>query len=192
MGKCLWLLAVYLRSQMDLSAKNIQRIKGFAIYFGIACIGFSVNVISRIIYSDVLKLRFSISVALAYFTAMIVGFTLTKMFAFGARDSGNTMREAVKFFVVSMVALFVTLIMSVAALIINNWLFEAYPDFHAEVLNTLKGTYRFINRELASHLFGIGFGFFANYFGHKFVTFKTTGYWDRMIDAKESWLSKRA
>lgn len=177
---------------MDLSAKNINRIKGFAIYFGIACIGFTVNVVSRIIYSDLLRLRFSLAVVLAYFTAMIVGFTLTKMFAFGAKDSGNTTREAIKFFIVSMVALLVTLIMSVAALILNNYLFETYPQFHNKVLTALKGTYKFINREFASHLFGIGFGFFANYFGHKFVTFKTTGYWEKMIDARQSWLSKRA
>jgi putative flippase GtrA len=44
--------------------------------------------------------------------------------------------------------------------------------------------FSFINRELASHIFGTGFGFFTNFFGHKLVTFRSTGIMVRIAKKK--------
>lgn len=174
------------------SHRNFQRLKGFAVYFGVACVGFSVNVISRIIYSKWLGIPYSVSVTLAYLTAMVVGFVLTKMFAFGAKNSGNSKREAVKFFAVSMVALVVTLVFSQIALIINNIYIHKNPEVHEQVRQTMVSLkLTVVDRELASHLFGIGFGFFANYFGHKLFTFRSTGTWDRIQIERERLRSRR-
>ncbi len=35
-------------------------------------------------------------------------------------------------------------------------------------------------REKGSHVVGMGFSFLANYFGHKLLTFRTTGVYDRI------------
>ena len=161
--------------------KDPRAVKGLVVYFLIACTGFSTNVGSRIIYSEFFGIRFSLSVTLAYATGMVVGFVLTKMFAFGARNSGNTYREMVKFAMVSAVALLVTLAFSLVFLALFNWYFEYDPVNHEFISsNIMKLGIPVINRELASHLGGTGFGFFANFFGHKFFTFKSTGYYDKI------------
>ena len=70
--------------------------------------------------------------------------------------------------------------------IINFW-FDSYPStqFHLEALVGdvskmvhdvigLPLSLAFIDRLLFSNLGGICFGFFANFFGHKYFTFKTS------------------
>ncbi|MES2389814.1 MAG: GtrA family protein [Bacteroidota bacterium] len=163
------------------------RIIELSVYFGVAIVGFAVNVVSRIFYQayfdNLMSKRwaYATSVTLAYFTGMVAAFILTKLVAFGARTSGNTTREAVKFTMVSMVALTVTLLFAMIGEILMDTLFEMYPAWHAQIVAqiSLLGQ-KWINRELFSHLFGIGFGFFANFFGHKLFTFRTTGYWDKI------------
>jgi putative flippase GtrA len=171
--------------------RDPRAVKGLVIYFLIACTGFSTNVGSRIIYSELFGIRFSLSVTLAYATGMVVGFVLTKMFAFGARNSGNTYREMVKFAMVSAVALLVTLAFSLVFLALFNWYFEYDPVNHEFIsTNIMKLGIPVINRELASHLGGTGFGFFANFFGHKFFTFKSTGYYDKIKTGRKIKKSK--
>ena len=94
-----------------------EQVLELIVYLAIASIGFLVNVGSRIIYSEVVHIEFWPSIVLAYGTGMIVGFVLTKFFAFNARASDNTQREMIKFVLVSIAALVVTLIIS---LIIKN------------------------------------------------------------------------
>ena len=119
---------------------------------------------------------------LAYGTGMVVGFLLTKMFAFNARASDNTQREVIKFVLVSIAALIVTLITSLLVKQIFSLYFSHNPDFHVFIATEVsKLGYSFINRELAAHLGGTAFGFFINFFGHKFFTFKETGYWDKYM-----------
>lgn len=156
--------------------------QGLATYLVIATFGFLSNVGSRVVYSEVFGIRFGFSVILAYLTGMVVGFTLIKLFAFGARNSGNMMREMIKFSMVSGVALLVTWAFSIAFLKVFNAYFQADPDFHSKVSTQIIKTFGIpaINRELASHLGGTGFGFFANFFGHKFFTFRSTGYFDKV------------
>lgn len=150
-------------------------------YLSIAVVGFSVNIGSRVVYSDYVGLSFGWSVILAYLTGMVVGFTLTKMFAFDARSSNNTHREAVKFTMVSFAALAFTYVMSEIFRWLLNQYFIANPDMHAILADEIsKIGYRFINRELLAHLAGTAMGFFVNFFGHKFFTFRSTGYMDKL------------
>lgn len=167
---------------------NRERIKGFIIYFSVAGFAYLVNVVSRILINDWLNrlfgeeyssTSFSLSVIVAYLIGMLVAFNLTKRFVFGAQNSGKTKREAVKFFAVSVVALSITLLFAIIGLEVNNAYLKSNPEFHSYVKETIGAFgFKFINRELLSHIFGTFFGFFTNYFGHKHFTFKKTGLLD--------------
>jgi putative flippase GtrA len=183
--------------------RNPKSVKNFAVYFIIACAGVTSNIISATFLRRQFGAGFGSSIVLGYLTGMVVGFTLTKLFAFNARNSGNMTRELIKFFLVSMVALSVTWFFSEIILRIINFWFGSYPStqFHLEALVGdvskmvhdvigLPLSLAFIDRLLFSNLGGICFGFFANFFGHKYFTFKTTGYYDRILTKKNSVLRR--
>lgn len=174
--------------------RNPQSVKNFAVYFLIACAGVISNVFCATFVRRAGWVGYGSSIVLGYLFGTVVGFTLTKLFAFNARNSGNAVREAVKFLMVSMVALTVTWVSAEIILRIVNYLFDGYPNLqnHLEALvgdvtymvDDLSGLpikLRFIDRQLFSHLGGICFGFFANFFGHKYFTFKTTGLHEKYI-----------
>jgi putative flippase GtrA len=179
--------------------RNPKSVRNFAVYFLIACAGVTSNIISATFLRRQFEVGFGSSIVLGYLTGMVVGFVLTKLFAFNARNSGNVTREAIKFFLVSMVALTVTWIFSELILrVVNTW-FERYPNTQA-LLEALVGevtkmttdvsgfsiSLAFIDRLLFSNLGGICFGFFANFFGHKYFTFKTTGLHEKILRKKKS------
>ena len=179
--------------------RNPQSVKNLMVYFLIACAGVTSNIIAATFLRRQLGMGYGSSIVLGYLTGMVVGFVLTKLFAFNARNSGNMTREAVKFFMVSMVALCVTWFFSELLLRFVNFYFQRYPStqFHLEALvgdvttmvDDVTGIpirLAFIDRQLFSHMGGICFGFFANFFGHKYFTFKTTGYYERFLGKKES------
>lgn len=103
---------------------------------------------------------------MGYLTATIVSFLPNKIFAFSAKETGNTSREAIKFLVIAGVALGVQTLVSIGTLrFIVNPLFPKLDEFW---------------REKGSHLVGMGFSFMAAYFGHKLLTFRSTGVYDRL------------
>jgi putative flippase GtrA len=107
---------------------------------------------------------------------MVVAFTLSKLFLFNAKKSGNIVKEAIKFTVVSGAALLVTLGFALLALQINNYYLEINPEVHVWAKDTFGSMgLKFVNRELASHVFGTIFGFITNFFGHKLISFRSTG-----------------
>lgn len=149
-------------------------------YLSIAVVGFSVNIASRVVYEDVFGIWFGVSIVLAYATGGVVGFLLTKRFSFNARESNRTRRELVKFIIVTSAAMVFTYIMSKLFLGVLTTYFMANPETHAIIADEVSQLgYSFINRELLAHLAGTGMGFFVNFFGHKFFTFRTTGMMDR-------------
>ena len=155
-----------------------QTITDLITYFWIAGVGFTVNVGSRVVYSDRLEMNFNLAMVLAYLTGMVVAFVLSKLFAFDSRKSGRTTREAIKFVIVSFFAMAVTMTIANLALLFNEAVIVKNPNLHETVVNVLQPYgYTFINRELASHLAGMSVGFFVNFIGHKLITFKSTGVW---------------
>ncbi|KAA9352996.1 GtrA family protein [Larkinella humicola] len=137
--------------------------KSFFTFFLTALLGATVNFVSQIFYRKFFN--FDTSVLLGYLTATVVSFLPTKNYAFAARETGNTGREVVKFLVIALVAWGVQVGMAVATL---KWV--ANPYFPAVSL---------FWREKSSHVVGMGFSFLANYFGHKLLTFRSTGMYDR-------------
>jgi putative flippase GtrA len=144
-----------------------KEFKEFFSYFLTAVLGASINFVSRIIYREYFHLDYATSVLCGYLTATVLTFIPTKRYAFSAGKTGNTGREAVKFLVIALIALVVQVYVAKFTL---DWI--ATP-----LLPSLK--YK-IWRETGSHLVGMGMSFLANYFGHKFLTFRSTGMYNKI------------
>ena len=138
--------------------------KSFYSFFLTALLGASVNFLSQILYRGFFA--FGTSVLLGYLTATIVSFAPTKRFAFSAGGTGNTGREMVKFFIIAGVALAVQVGVSILTF---QYIAKPY-------LPSLDQSWQ----EKGSHVVGMGVSFLANYFGHKMLTFRSTGMYDRI------------
>lgn len=157
---------------MSSKKENVSRIeqpkykkyKSFFSFFLTALFGASVNFFSQILYRK--SFDYSTSVFLGYLTATVVSFVPTKLFAFSAKRTGNTGREMIKFVIIALVAWGVQVGVAVATL---EWI--ANPYFPNVTM---------FWREKGSHVVGMGFSFLANYFGHKLLTFRSTGMYDKI------------
>ena len=141
-----------------------REIRSLFTFFLTALLGASINFVSQIVYRNFFN--FETSVFCGYLTATVLTFLPTKRFAFSAGDTGNTGREAVKFLAIALVALIVQVVVSKYTL---EWI--AKP--------LLPKVSTFV-REKGSHVVGMGVSFLANYFGHKLLTFRSTGVYDRI------------
>lgn len=153
--------------------KKIQKEenRGFISFFFTAILGASVNFISRIFFEPILSsfldsYSYEWSVFCAYTVATIITFIPSKNFAFAARDSGNTQREYIKFFLIAFLALGVQVLIAGGSL--------------KYIVNPILGSFPELLQKTVAHVFGMGCSFFANYYGHKFLTFKSTGIYDKI------------
>ena len=87
--------------------------KDLIAYFLIAGAGAIVQLICGGLLKDWFKLNYESTILPAYFISVIVGFTLTKLFAFDARKTQQTNREMIKFLMVATFSGFVTWFFSV-------------------------------------------------------------------------------
>lgn len=117
-------------------------------------------------------LAFQWSVFAGYMTATVVSFIPSKNIAFAAKESGNTRRESIKFLIIATVALGIQVSVSSLAL-----------EYFA---NRYLANYSLFFREKLSHVIGMGCSFLANYYGHKFLTFRSTGLYDKIKRKKET------
>ena len=141
-----------------------RKYKSFFSFFLTALLGASVNFVTQIFYRNYFD--FGTSVFLGYLTATVVSFVPTKRFAFSAGKTGNTGRESIKFLIIALVALIVQVYVSKFTL---TWVANPY----------FPGILSFW-REKGSHVVGMGLSFLANYFGHKLLTFRSTGVYDKL------------
>lgn len=148
----------------SIKPRRLRRYRSFFTYFLTALFGASVNFVSQIVYREFFS--FSTSVFLGYITAMVASFLPTKIFAFAAKETGNTTREGIKYVVIALIALVVQVYSSKYTL---EWIANPlFPD------NSMFW------REKISHVVGMGLSFLANYFGNKLLTFRSTGVYDRL------------
>ena len=140
--------------------------KDFFTFFLTALLGASINFVSQIVYRQYFDLDFDTSVFCGYLTATVLTFIPTKRYAFSAGKTGNTGREAVKFLVIALVALVVQVYVAKYTL---EW-----------IANPIFPSFGELWREKGSHLVGMGASFMANYFGHKLLTFRSTGMYDKI------------
>lgn len=160
-----------------LSKIKNKELRSFISFFLTAVLGAATNFLSQIPYKSLFlswgfadKPAFNWSVFAGYLTATVVSFVPAKVFAFSAKGSGNTQRESIKFLLIALVALGVQLGVSSLSL-----------DF---IANKFFIEYSLLVREKFSHLIGMGCSFMANFYGHKFLTFRSTGIYDKIKERR--------
>jgi putative flippase GtrA len=153
---------------------KIFNAKDLIAYFLVAGTGAVVQLICSSLIQDWFNLTFQESIWPSYLLSFIVGFTLTKLFAFDARKTNQTRREMVKFLMVALFSGFVTDIFTRIAYHFSNQHFEKFTYL-------LPGSSKVINvNEMACYIIGMGFSFMSNYILHKTFTFKSTGFYNRL------------
>ncbi len=150
--------------------------KDLVAYFVIAGIGAFVQLLTGALLKDWFQMSYENTILPAYFLSVIVGFVLTKLFAFNARQTKHTQREMIKFLAVATFSGFVTWFFSVIpyAMISRN-----YHDLYFHIPYSVKP----VNfTQLSTTLNGMGFSFVSNFVLHKTFTFKSSGFYDRFKD----------
>lgn len=115
-----------------------------------------------------------------YLVSIPVGFYLTKLLAFNARNSGKTTREIVKYLI---------------TIVISGCITVYGADYSIRLLMSLIGsekmTVPFTGKEFSpagtiGHFMGMGMSFVFNFIVHKRFTFHQTGLWDKIISVFRS------
>jgi putative flippase GtrA len=152
--------------------------KDLIAYFLVAGTGAAVQILAGSLLRD--HMGPDESVAVAYVISFFVGFTLTKLFAFDAKKSGQTRREMVKFGMVALLSWGITVGgFRLALNLFNSW--HPAPVRLQLPISFPSAKFWNINvKEFSALLFGMGASFVSNYVMHKRFTFKSTGFYDRI------------
>jgi putative flippase GtrA len=157
----------------SVSETKLLNKKDLIAYFLVAGTGALVQLICGSIFRDFMN--YNAALTWAYVVSFVVGFVLTKMFAFNARNTNQTRREMVKFLVVSAISLGITVGMAHVGLALIRGM---YPQDIR--LDSPFGKNQFNISELSGQFIGMGCSFVSNYFLHKTFTFKSTGFYNRL------------
>lgn len=165
---------------MNQSKKNLFNKKDLVSYFFVAGTGAFIQLLSGALLKDWFGMKYQNTLIPAYIIAFIVGFILTKLFAFDARNTKKTKREIIKFSFVSICSGLITYYISIFTYqILNSFFLE---DYLLKIPNSIKE----INfSQLSSTTTGMGFSFVFNYIMHKSFTFKESGFYDKLKNLLE-------
>ena len=143
-------------------------------YFIVAAIGASLQLIAGSLLQDWFQVTYEQALLAGYLIAFFAGFFLTKLFAFNARNSAQTRREAVKFTMVSILSGIIT--------VYGSSIFYQYLANGFEPLTFLiPFSVKEVNlTKLISQLTGMGLSFVSNYILHKQFTFRNTGFYEKL------------
>lgn len=144
-------------------------------YLWIAVVGTALNWFVAVRCREDLGMGFTSSNATGYAVGIVLGFILSRAFSFKNRTSSGAKTESIKFLFVTAAAFSVTMVTGWIILYTISGLFVQYPGMHSEaVALSSKTGYPWVNRELIGTIGGTACGFFVNFFGHKYVTFRKT------------------
>ncbi|SOD88548.1 GtrA family protein [Spirosoma fluviale] len=143
-------------------------------YFIVAAIGASLQLVAGSLFQEWFQFSYEQALLAGYVIAFVVGFFLTKLFAFNAKNSTKTQREAIKFTLVSIVSCLITVYGS-------SFLYD-YSVGEFEVLTlVVPFSVKLVNvNKLVAHTTGMGVSFLSNYVLHKTFTFHNTGFYERL------------
>lgn len=110
-----------------------------------------------------------------YLVSIPVGFYLTKLLAFNARNSGKTTREIVKYLITIVVSGCITVYGADYSI---RLLMQILGDGKMTVPLTGK---EFSPAGTLGHFMGMGMSFIFNFIVHKRFTFHQTGLWDKIV-----------
>ena len=143
-------------------------------YFIVAAIGASLQLIAGSLLQEWFQISYEQALLIGYIIAFFVGFFLTKLFAFNARNSTQTQREAIKFTIVSVISCLITVYGSSVLYSFSTQKFELFTfviPFSVKQVNVNK---------LIAQVIGMGLSFLSNYILHKRFTFHNTGFYERL------------
>lgn len=143
-------------------------------YFIVAAIGASLQLIAGSLLQDWFLVTYEQALLAGYLIAFVAGFFLTKLFAFNARNSAQTRREAIKFTLVSILSCIIT--------VYGSSVFYQYLASEFKPLTFLiPFSVKEVNlTKLVSQLTGMGLSFMSNYVLHKQFTFRNTGFYEKL------------
>ncbi|AUD05014.1 GtrA family protein [Spirosoma pollinicola] len=143
-------------------------------YFIVAAIGASLQLVAGSVFQDWFQFSYQQALLAGYIIAFFAGFYLTKLFAFNAKNSAKTKREAVKFTLVSIVSCLITVYGS-------SLLYDfSISKFHILTV-VIPFSVKTVNlNKLIAHTTGMGLSFVSNYVLHKTFTFHNTGFYEKL------------
>ncbi|GAB4045168.1 GtrA family protein [Spirosoma litoris] len=143
-------------------------------YFIVAAIGASVQLIAGSVLQDWFQVTYQQALFIGYIIAFLAGFFLTKLFAFNAKNSAKTQREAVKFTLVSILSCLITVY---GASFLNDYSTAAIGTHTIIIPFSVKE----VNlNKFMSQIAGMGLSFLSNYILHKRFTFANTGFYEKL------------
>ncbi|GAB4026422.1 GtrA family protein [Spirosoma gilvum] len=143
-------------------------------YFIVAAIGASLQLIAGSVLQDWFQMSYKQALLIGYVVAFFVGFLLTKLFAFNARNSAQTNREAIKFTLVSILSCLITVY---GASLLYDFSVNNFEPMTVLIPFSVKAVN--VNK-LVAQIIGMGLSFISNYVLHKQFTFRNTGFYERL------------
>ena len=155
---------------------TLFNIKDLVVYFLVAGTGAVVQLATGSFFRN--YYGFTTSVALGYLVSSVVGFFLTKWFAFDARNTNKTRREMIKFGIVVFISFGIT---TGGATLVNIIFYSLFGQQTYKLpFQFLPAGWQEINiNEVTATTIAMGFSFISNYILHKTFTFRSTGFYDR-------------
>ncbi|TAE33500.1 MAG: GtrA family protein [Cytophagales bacterium] len=141
-------------------------------YFIVAATGATVQLIAGSLLQEWFQMTYEQALFVGYLVAFVVGFVLTKLFAFNARNSSQTRREAIKFTIVSVISCLITVY---GSSLIYHYSTTQFEPFSAVIPFSVK---RVDLNKLGAQIVGMGLSFISNYILHKRFTFANTGFYE--------------
>ncbi|GAB3976618.1 hypothetical protein GCM10028806_36550 [Spirosoma terrae] len=148
--------------------------KDLIAYFIVAAIGASLQLLVGTLLQEWFLVTYEQALFAGYVASFFVGFYLTKLFAFNAKNSAKTRREIAKFTLVSIISCIITVYGS-------SLLYSVSVDMLQSYIITIPSSTKEVNvNKLVAHTGGMGLSFISNYILHKQFTFRNTGFYDKL------------
>lgn len=143
-------------------------------YFIVAATGALSNLLVATILQEWFTISYKSALFAGYWFSFVVGYFLTRLFAFNAKNTAQSRRQIVKFILVSILSCLITVYGSAILYELSkSWLgvFNFLIPFSVKKVNLNK---------LFSQVAAMGASFLSNYILHKQFTFRDTGFYDRL------------
>ncbi|MGA0557277.1 GtrA family protein [Larkinella sp. VNQ87] len=143
-------------------------------YFIVAAIGASLQIVVSSLLQEWFQVSYENGVLIGYISSFFIGFFLTKLLAFNAKNSAKTRREMAKFAMVSVISCLITVYGA-------SGLYNLSVSQGSIYMLTIPFSVKTVNvNKLVSHTTGMGLSFISNYILHKTFTFKNTGFYEKL------------
>jgi putative flippase GtrA len=163
-----------LASQTAFMPDQLFNRRDLVAYFVVAATGALSNLLVATLLQEWFTISYKTALFAGYWFSFVVGYFLTRLFAFNAKNTTQTRRQITKFILVSILSCLITVYGSAFLFDISKkWigLYYYLIPFSVKEVNMNK---------LLSQIGAMGASFLSNYVLHKQFTFRDTGFYDRL------------